>query len=64
MGRIKTKLIKRTTNKMLHIHSGRFTTNFEENKKLVAEIANIQSKKLRNVVAGYITRITKKTQGQ
>ena len=60
MGRIKTMLIKRTTNTLIKEYPNKFTENFDENKKLVEEVAEIQSKKLRNVIAGYITRLTKK----
>jgi len=35
----------------------KFTTDFETNKKLVESLTNISSSKLRNRVAGYITRL-------
>lgn len=60
MGRIKTTLIKRTANTLIKKHPERFTENFDENKKAVDEVAEVQSKKLRNVIAGYITRLTRK----
>ena len=60
MGRIKTTLIKRTANSLIKKYPDRFTEDFEENKKTVEELAEIQSKKLRNVIAGYITRLTQK----
>jgi len=34
--------------------------DYEQNKKLVEELTGISSKKLRNVIAGYITRLSKK----
>ena len=60
MGRIKTTLIKRTANTLIKKYPEKFTENFDENKKAIAEVAEVQSKKLRNVIAGYITRLTKK----
>lgn len=60
MGRIKTALIKRVTKKLVEEHGDKLTTDFKENKKVVDEVAIVQSKKLRNVVAGYATRLTKK----
>jgi len=36
---------------------GKFTTDFENNKKLVDTFTNISSKKLRNRIAGYTTRL-------
>lgn len=61
MGRIKTALIKRVTKKLVKEHNDRVTTNFDENKKVVGEFAEFRSKKLRNIVAGYATRLKKKT---
>ncbi len=57
MGRIKTKLIKGVTNKLVEKHRQDFKQNFEENKKLVSKFADISSTKIRNVIAGYVTRL-------
>ncbi len=64
MGRIKTMLIKRTVNSLLAKHPDKFKDNFEENKKLAEEVAEIHSKKLRNVIAGYLTRLVKKQKSE
>ncbi len=60
MGRIKTMMIKRNVRKLRELHKGKFKKVFSENKKIVSEVANIPSKKIRNIVAGYITRLEKK----
>ena len=62
MGRIKTTLIKRSGKKLLAIHNDAFNTDFVKNKKSVSERADITSKKLRNGIAGYITRMVSKSQ--
>ncbi len=59
MGRIKTKLIKGVTNKLVEEHRQNFKENFEENKELVSRFADIRSAKIRNVIAGYVTRLMK-----
>jgi len=59
MGRIKTQLIKRTTLGLFKEHKDRFKKDFNENKQLVSELIIFPSKKVRNVVAGYITRLVK-----
>lgn len=64
MGRIKTTLIKRTTKKLLATHNDRFSPNFKDNKASVGELAKTSSKKLRNVIAGYATRLSKRAQQQ
>jgi small subunit ribosomal protein S17e len=60
MGRIKTKLIKRTVKRLMEENPGQFSDKFDNNKKKILEFANIPSKKIRNVVAGYLVRLTKK----
>lgn len=60
MGRIKTQLIKRTTEDIVSKYSEAFTTDFNENKKVLDSKLNISSKKMRNVIAGYVTRLKKK----
>ncbi len=62
MGRIKTQLIKSTTLDLLKNYPGRFSKDFGENKKVLAELLELPSKKLRNIIAGYITRLTQKSE--
>ncbi len=57
MGRIKTTMIKRNGNKLFNLHKDKFKKDFETNKQVLPEVADIPSKKLRNVLAGYITRL-------
>lgn len=60
MGRIKTQQVKRATFELLEKHRDSFTKDFDENKKLVDGFAEIRSKKLRNMIAGYVTRLAKR----
>jgi len=57
MGRIKSKLVKRTANVLLK-KGNHFSNNFEENKKILKDL--MPSKKIRNQIAGYIARLKKK----
>ena len=59
MGRVKTAQIKRVTKALMEKYGDNFTKNFEENKAVVRNYADIPSKKLRNIIAGYITKLTK-----
>ena len=56
MGRIKTILQKRVSNEIFEAHPDEFGKDFEENKRLLDTYADVPSKKLRNTIAGYITR--------
>lgn len=62
MGRIKTTFIKRKSQELFNIYGDKFTTDFDNNKPLIEKHANVSSKKLRNVIAGYITRLKKKAE--
>jgi len=61
VGRIKTMLIKRVTLNLVKQHRDEFKQDFESNKPLVSKFADIPSKKMRNVIAGYVTRLVKET---
>lgn len=62
MGRIKTTLVKRKTRELLKIHGDFFATDFTQNKQAVNKTTIIYSKKIRNIIAGYITRLKKREQ--
>ena len=62
MGRIRTTLIKRTGERVFKAHPETFSPDFEHNKKQVVKVAEIHSKKLRNVIAGYITKLANNAQ--
>ncbi len=60
MGRIKTWMIKRLGKRLLEKYPDRFSTDFDKNKEVLKEIVDIKSKKLRNILAGYITKTVKR----
>ncbi len=60
MGRIKTTLVKRTGEELFSKYPDKFQPSFEHNKKALFDLADIHSKKLRNVIAGYITKLVRK----
>jgi len=53
---IKPSYIKTIGTELLAKQRENFTGNFDENKKQLATSAVIESKRVRNRVAGYITR--------
>ena len=57
MGRIKTKLIKRVSKEILVRYGSHFKSTFNENKEIIPKFAEIHSKKLRNILVGYITHL-------
>lgn len=59
MGRIKTQLVKRITHQLMEKHEDLFSNDFAKNKKSVEELLDVSSKKIRNIIAGYLTRLKK-----
>jgi small subunit ribosomal protein S17e len=59
MGKVRTEQVKRMARELLDKYPSKFTTDFENNKKLVNEYTNVSSTKLRNKVAGYTTRLAR-----
>ena len=59
VGRIKTKLVKRITAELIKQHGDKLKNNFKDNKKIISELAEISSKKVKNTIAGYVTKSMK-----
>ncbi len=62
MGRIKTTRIKRKTKELLKIHGEKFSSDFNQNKLVTNKYTVIYGKKLRNIIAGYMTRLKRREQ--
>ncbi len=61
MGRIKTTPIKVLAEELIKEHEKKFSADFEKNKKALQETKPLKSKKIRNILAGYITKKMKQT---
>ncbi len=59
IGRIRQGYIKRTAKEMIKLHGSEFTPDFSENRRNLDKYARIQSKFLKNKIAGYITHLVK-----
>jgi len=59
MGKVRPTVVKRTARKLLTKYPDIFTDSFEENKKIVDQLIEYQSKRVRNRIAGYITHLVK-----
>jgi small subunit ribosomal protein S17e len=55
MGRIKIVAVKNLGEELIKSHGDRFSTDFERNKVSLDEFMEIKSKRMRNILAGYIT---------
>ncbi len=59
MGRIRTQFVKRISGSLLSKHKDNFTEKFDDNKQQVQQLTDVSTKKLRNMIAGYITKKVK-----
>ncbi len=59
MGAIRPAVIKRVARELVTKYPDKFSGDFEANKELVAKYTNVQTKRLRNILAGYVTRYYK-----
>ena len=59
MGKVRTEMVKRISLDLVDRYERSLTTEFEQNKQFLNEIGLDVSKKLRNKIAGYITRLMK-----
>lgn len=58
MGRIKSAAIKKTATKLVDENPDLFSGNFEKDKKVLQGV--VPNKKVRNLITGYIARLSKK----
>ena len=57
MGRIKNKTVKRAARQIIEKYFGKLTDDFHVNKKIVEDVTDVGSKRIRNKIAGFITHL-------
>ncbi|UCG36166.1 MAG: 30S ribosomal protein S17e [Candidatus Bathyarchaeota archaeon] len=57
LGKVRPEHVKKAARELLERYPDRFNTDFQNNKENLDSIAQISSNKLRNRIAGYITRL-------
>ena len=60
MGLVRNKTVKKSARLLVEKYYSKLGTDFQENKKIVAEVARIPSTRLRNKIAGYTTELMKR----
>jgi len=53
---IKPAYIKKLGNRLLEDYPEAFSADFEHNKDVIGVVTNVESKGVRNRIAGYVTR--------
>ena len=62
MGRVRPTYIKRVAIELVRSHPDKFTEDFDHNKRVVAELTDVDSITMRNRIAGYVTRFREQEQ--
>ncbi len=57
MGKVRTDTVKRISREVLRRFPERFAGDCESDKQAVNDLVSTQSKRLRNRIAGYVTRL-------
>jgi small subunit ribosomal protein S17e len=57
LGKVRTVLVKRLSRELVERYPDSFSTDFDQNKEVVDELLTNTTKRLRNRIAGYVTRL-------
>jgi len=59
LGKVRPEQVKKIARELVGLYPDKFSTDFQSNKNILESLARIPSDKLRNRIAGYITRLLK-----
>jgi len=57
LGKVRIDIVKKTARKLMESYPDKFTTDFEENKKMVTQLLDSSTKWMRNRISGYVTTL-------
>eukprot|EP00339_Tiarina_fusa_P028071 CAMPEP_0117041436 /NCGR_PEP_ID=MMETSP0472-20121206/28937_1 /TAXON_ID=693140 ORGANISM="Tiarina fusus, Strain LIS" /NCGR_SAMPLE_ID=MMETSP0472 /ASSEMBLY_ACC=CAM_ASM_000603 /LENGTH=140 /DNA_ID=CAMNT_0004752445 /DNA_START=26 /DNA_END=448 /DNA_ORIENTATION=+ len=60
MGRVRTKTVKRSARAIVESYYHKLTEDFHTNKRVVDEVADLPSKRMRNKIAGFVTHLMRR----
>jgi small subunit ribosomal protein S17e len=62
LGNVRPEKVKRVARELFEKHPTMFTTDFDQNKKVLEKMMSTPSKSLRNMIIGYVTRLAIQSQ--
>lgn len=62
MGRVRNSVVKKAAAKIISSYYSKLDNDFHQNRMVIRDVAEIQSKRLRNQVAGFVTRLYSRVQ--
>ena len=57
VGKVRIAAVKKVSRELVERYPDKFTTNYESNKTVLADLVDAKTKRLRNRVVGYVTRL-------
>ena len=57
MGKVRIASVKKWSRSLVSLYPDKFTTDYEANKKAFEPLVDARTKRLRNRIVGYITRL-------
>ena len=57
MGKVRPEKVKKLARELLKRYPDKFTADFESNKQVLDTVSKTSSTRLRNRIAGYVTRL-------
>lgn len=57
MGKVRIAAVKKVARELVERYPEKFTTNYDSNKTVLAELVDAKTKRLRNRIVGYVTRL-------
>ena len=62
MGRVRTKTVKRAARQLIEKFYPKMSLDFHYNKRVLDDVAIVPSKRIRNKIAGYASKLMKRIQ--
>ena len=62
MGRVRTKTVKRAARQLIEKFYPKMSLDFHYNKRVLDDVAVVPSKRIRNKIAGYASKLMKRIQ--
>jgi len=63
MGRIKTSFVKHVAKDLVEKYPDKFSTDYEKNKIDLKGVMIFESKRMRNIIAGYLSVLKRQQKG-
>ncbi len=57
MGKVRIAAVKKVSRELVERYPDKFSTNYEANKVALATLVDARTKRLRNRIVGYVTRL-------